>query len=32
MMQQAIEQCGDRGGVTEEFAPVVHRPIGRKQC
>jgi len=26
-MEQPIEQCGDGGGVAEQFAPVVHRTI-----
>ena len=31
VMQQAIEECGHRGGVPEELAPIIHRPIRRQQ-
>jgi hypothetical protein len=31
-MQQAIEERRDRGGVAQQLAPVVDRPIGRQQC
>jgi hypothetical protein len=27
VMQQPIEQCGDGGGVAEQLAPIVHRPV-----
>jgi hypothetical protein len=27
MMQEPIEQCGDRGGVTQQLAPVVDRSV-----
>src|SRR6476620_9706969 len=30
-MQEAIEQRGDGGGVTEQLAPIVHRSVGREQ-
>jgi len=31
VVEQAIEERGDCGGVAEELAPVVHWPIGRQQ-
>jgi hypothetical protein len=27
VMQQAIEECGDGGGVSEELAPIIHRTV-----
>ena len=31
MMEETIEHSGNGGAVTEEFAPVVHRPIRSQQ-
>ena len=28
VMQEAVEERGDRGGVAEEFAPVIDGPVG----
>ena len=31
-MQEAVEECGDRGGVSEQLPPVVHGPVRGEQC
>jgi hypothetical protein len=31
VMQQAIEERGDGGRVSEEFAPIIHRTVRRQQ-
>jgi hypothetical protein len=27
VMQQAIEECGHGGGVAEQLAPIIDRPV-----
>ena len=31
VVQEAVEERGDRCGIAEELAPVIHRAVGRQE-